>query len=203
MQILLADDHGLFRDSLELWLKQLGDDTRIHTVASYQPLMQALQSGEDFDLILSDLSMPGMQGVASIHAICKAADWTPVLVISANQNPETIAACLSVGAAGYLTKSAEGDELLQAIRQVLDGSTFAPPVPAHAQLQFPAFSPRQLELLHCLTRGLSNKQIADELSLSVGTIKQYVSNILDKLEVSNRTQAGLRAREILGIDNAV
>jgi len=203
MHLLLADDHGLFRDSMRTWLQQLDADMRIDTAADCAGLLRRLEEEAHPDLVLTDLCMPDMEGVASLRRICAAAGWTPVLVISANRHPQTIAACLAVGAAGYVPKSADGATMLDAIRRVLAGGTYAPALEGGTDgPTLPAFTTRQMDLLHCLTRGLSNREIADELCLSVGTVKQYVSDILDKLEVDNRAQAGIAARRILGLDGA-
>ncbi|MDX8410273.1 MAG: response regulator transcription factor [Mariprofundaceae bacterium] len=200
LRIVLADDHGLFRDSMAAWLEHLETPAHITAVASYAEVRDALRDDRDIGLVLLDLGMPGMQGALSVRELCRLADATPIIVVSADDNPVAIRSCLDAGASGYVPKSASGETILQSIRLVLDGGTYVPReinFAAHASL--PKFSDKQMRLLALLAEGRSNREISRLLFLSEGTVKQYVSAILRTLQVDNRTQAGIRAREILGI----
>ena len=200
MNILLADDHGLFRDSMSIWLQQYPDNITISLASDWSSLQGQLQP--TLDLIMLDLAMPGMSGASSIMKLRKQLSHVPVLVVSANEDPMTIQACLDAGAAGYNTKASEGSEILNAVTTVLKGeiyrcSTSSQTENTAAQL---LFSKKQFELLTHLANGQSNKVIAADMGLSEGTIKQYVSKLLTLLEVDNRTQAGYKARDILGFN---
>jgi len=198
-RILLADDHGLFRDSMEVWLKRLDDHhVSIRTVTSLDEVLDALQKASLYHLILLDLNMPGMHGAASVREVCSNTADIPVIIVSAEENPTVIRACIDAGAAGYVPKSSSGETILDAIRQVLAGYCY---IPLHVRHSRPVdrFSDRQLELLSLLAEGHSNREIARRIHLSEGTVRQYVSEILRKLNVENRSQAGIKARSMLGM----
>jgi len=200
MHILLADDHGLFRDSMRAWLEQLDDDYHIDTASSLAGVLSALESERDFRLLLLDLNMPGMLGTESVRHIVGHSNNTPVIVVSANDNKHAIHACLNAGAAGFVPKSYEGESILAAIRLVLSGGTFIPQGIGLSGAG-PNFSQKQLQIMRLIAKGASNRDIASELYLAEGTVKQYISDILNKLGVDNRTQAALVAREVLGLIN--
>ncbi|PHS25408.1 MAG: DNA-binding response regulator [Methylophaga sp.] len=198
MKILLADDHGLFRDSMAVWLKQLDNNVDIEFASDWAGLNEQLNN--TLDLVMLDLGMPGMFGATSICELVKRFPALPVLVVSANEDQHTIDACLTCGAAGYITKASDGQEILKAVANVLDGDLYQPQISAGSEMPLSTekFSRKQFELLACLAKGDSNKTIAENMHLAEGTIKQYVSQLLTILEVDNRTQAGNKARKILG-----
>ena len=199
MRLLLADDHGLFRDSMAVWLKQLDENLIIDFADSLNSVKNNLQQN-NYDLVMMDLGMPGMQGAVSIKQICSQLGNTPVLVVSADENPLAIRSCIDAGASGYVTKSSPGDTILLAARQVLSGARYLPINIDSADTI--DISDKQKQILAHLAEGLSNKEIAEKMCLSEGTIKQYVTTLLRRLGVDNRMQAGLKARGILGIGNS-
>jgi len=200
MHILIADDHGLFRDSMRAWLEQLDKNYVIDTASCFDEVKTVLALEKHFCLILLDLNMPGMRGVETIRMITSQICDTPVIIVSANENPHTVAACIHAGAAGFVPKSSNGDTILAAISLVLAGGTFIPRG-VSVDDSLPVFTEKQLHILRQITNGDSNRDIAESLHLSEGTIKQYVSDILSKLGVDNRTQAALAAREMLGLNS--
>ncbi len=196
MKILLADDHGLFRDSMAVWLNQLDANLEITFSASFNEVKHRLIN-QSFDLIMLDLGMPGMQGVISIEYFRELCAKTPVIIVSADENPLTITACINAGANGYVTKSSSGETILQAIKQVLNGVKY---IPATAASQSALkLSDKQKLILAFIIDGHSNKAISEKLHFSEGTVKQYISRILRELNVDNRTQAANIGRELLGI----
>jgi DNA-binding NarL/FixJ family response regulator len=199
LRLLLADDHGLFRDSMAVWLKQLDENLIIDFADSLDSVEKIIQQN-DYDLVMMDLGMPGMQGAVSIKYICSQLGNTPVLVVSADENPLAIRSCVDAGASGYVTKSSSGDTILLAARQVLSGARYLPINIDSADTI--DISDKQKQILAHLAEGLSNKEIAEKMCLSEGTIKQYVTTLLRRLNVDNRMQAGLKARDILGIGNS-
>ena len=199
MRLLLADDHGLFRDSMAVWLKQLDENLIIDFADSLNSVKNNLQQNE-YDLVMMDLGMPGMQGAVSIKQICSQLNHTPLLVVSADENPLAIRSCVDAGASGYVTKSSSGDTILLAAKQVLSGARYLPINIDSADTI--DLSDKQKQILAHLAEGLSNKEIAEKMCLSEGTIKQYVTTLLRRLNVDNRMQAGLKARDILGIGNS-
>ena len=201
MKLLLADDHGLFRDSMAVWLKQLDDHVDIIFASSYGSVCEAFDK-HAFDLLMLDLGMPGMQGALSIRKLHALAGDIPLIVVSADENPLTIQSCVEAGASGYVPKSSEGETILQAARTVLDGGNYLPPS-LHDQLaEHPEFTDKQMQLLALLAQGRSNRDIAEAMHLAEGTVKQYVTRLLRQLDVDNRMQAGLKARKLLGITDS-
>ncbi len=199
MRLLLADDHGLFRDSMAVWLKQLDENLIIDFADSLNSVEKIIPQN-NYDLVMMDLGMPGMQGAVSIKKICSQLGDTPVLVVSADENPLAIRSCVDAGASGYVTKSSSGDTILLAVKQVLSGASYLPINIDSADTI--DLSDKQKQILAYLAEGLSNKEIAEKMCLSEGTIKQYVTTLLRRLNVDNRMQAGLKARDILGIGNS-
>ncbi len=198
MNIVLADDHGLFLESMRLWLEQHNAHFQVSTVRNYADLRELLGNGAmELDLIITDLLMPGMNGTQGLARLCALAHGIPVLVVSGLDEADSIQACRHAGAAGFVPKSAEAEHILKAIERLLAGRQFFPSnTPAHME----TLSPRQCSILQALSQGLSNREIAQELALSEGTVKQYLNEIYSKLGVNNRTQASLRARRILGME---
>lgn len=199
MHLLLADDHGLFRDSMALWLKQLDQDIKIDFATSENEVADAIAKNS-YQIVILDLGMLGMNGAFSVRSFCNSLGNIPLVVVSADESPLVIRSCIAAGAAGYVTKSSDGESILQAIKQVLQGYEFIPLV---ARLDRNDdhfdFNEKQIKLLTFLANGKTNKEIAIEMHLSEGTVKQYVSRLLRILDVDNRVQAGLKASELLGI----
>lgn len=197
MKILLADDHGLFRDSMATWLQQYPESMDIEFASDWSSLITQLNP--TLALVMLDLSMPGMSGPNSISELIKRLPTVPILVVSANDEPLTIKACFDSGASGYITKASDGYEILEAVSIVLNGGIYQPLTASQNNQSFstPTFTNKQFELLSCLAKGITNKEIANQLNLSEGTVKQYVSQLLTLLDVDNRTQASNKARKIL------
>ncbi len=193
--ILLADDHSLFRDSMAAWLNQLEGHVHVQHAASFDEVVDLVASGTPLDLILLDLYMPGMKGAISVEQIYRLDGDAPIAMMSADENVDVMRRCLDAGAVGYLPKSSDGKVILAAIKIILEGGSYFP-----ANITNPvktlSFSNKQHEVLLLLADGFCNKEIAEKTSLATGTVKQYVSDILKKLDVSNRTQAGIKARKI-------
>ncbi len=198
MTILLADDHGLFLESVRRWIES-ETDWHVVTATSHAEVQKRLAGGLQPRIVVLDMNMPGMEGIGAIRALREQWPEIPVLVVSANEDPAAVRACLEAGAAGFVAKSSEGPMLLEAIRDVLKGKSVAPAGTFSALT--PRLSGRKLDILRCLAEGLSNRDIARRVHLTEGTVKQYVSEILAELGVDNRVQAAIRAREILGLNS--
>jgi len=198
MTILLADDHGLFRESIKHWLETVDSDYQITTAKNHDEIREYLNGGKRPKLIMMDLCMPGMDGVDSIRSLHAGWPEIPVLIVSANEDKAAIRACIEAGAAGFVSKSGDGHAMLEAVHDILKGKTAIPA--GVMSVQIPQFAEKQQNILRLLADGMSNKEIAKCTYLTEGTAKQYVSDILSKLDVDNRIQAGIRAREILGLN---
>lgn len=208
MKILLADDHPFFREGFRQALISLQADIDVAQADSCETAMQTIEK-EKIDLIFMDLLMPGMQGLECIEKAKQAFPELRVVVVSALEDPNDIQQAFHHGATGYLPKTLEGEVMMNALRLILAGGTYLPPaalekgkktaapfngcVPDALGNTLGKLTPRQQEVFAKLGEGKSNRQIADELGLSVSTIKIYVTGVLKALQISNRTQAGILA----------
>jgi DNA-binding NarL/FixJ family response regulator len=187
-RILIADDHPLVLGALRQALTGAIDGAEIFEAADLDSLSAALEATPDMDLVLLDLSMPGV----------------PVIVVSANEDRAVMRHCLDFGASGYIPKSLDVETMRNAVRTVLEGGRWAPPdldlsAPDDSSAlvrRLSSLTPQQVRVLMMLSEGLLNKQIAYELSVSEATIKAHVSAILQKLGVESRTQAVIVAANI-------
>lgn len=207
---VIADDHPLFRAALKQALAETLS-TDIEEAASFEQLLQVLDQQPQLELVLLDLSMPGNKGLAALTSLRSRYPDVLVVVVSANEQLAVIRQAMAFGASAYIPKSMPLAELQQAIHTVLAGDTWLPahltdavraetPSGAHdfaARLEL--LTPQQYRVLECLADGLLNKQIAYELNVQETTIKQHVSAILRKLEVTNRTQAGIIFKQMLSV----
>lgn len=207
IRVLLVDDHEMVRQGLATFL-MVYDDLELAGEASNGS--DALQVCEQVnpDVVLMDLIMPELDGVAATRAIRKQFPAVQVLALTSFKDEELVKNALQAGAIGYLLKDVTADELAEAIRAAYTGhTTLSPEVAralAHAASQPPPpgydLTEREREVLALLVEGLNNKQIAEKLFVSPSTIKSHVSNILSKLGVTSRTEAAslaLRHRLIL------
>lgn len=191
MNILVADDHPLFVEALKIWLKQLDARVNFDDVATFDEAVASLRSEARYDLVLLDLSMPGMGNMSeAVMSVCHQAYPIPVVIISSQEDPIVTRSCMKAGASGYLCKSLDGHAMLNSLKSVLAGHIVSPKVKLHqASAGGLGLTSTQRRILDLIAQGLSNQQIAQELHYTIGTIKQYVSAILLILGVENRVQA--------------
>ena len=187
--LLLVDDHRIFLDGLSLALAPLCADLRIHTAESAAAAEACLQTG-DFDLILLDLRLPDMPGLELLQRWQQQGRMTPVAVLSASDSTLDAQAALAAGALGFIPKSANSDELRQAVTRVLLGETL--PAPAAEK---PQLTPRQMEILRLLADGLPNKSIGRQLGVSEDTVKTHLKSLFQELDVHTRTACVSVARQ--------
>lgn len=207
MKIILADDHVLFRDGFALLFQQLESGAAVLQAGDLDQVMELAARHADADLVLLDLNMPGMNGLAGIGRIRGAYPQLPVIVLSATESKDIVQAVLEAGASGFIPKSSRSAVMQSAIRLVLSGGLYLP-----AQLLQAAptgtggsdarvrLTDRQRDVLRLLAAGMSNKQICRELNLGEGTIKVHVAAVYRALEVANRTEAANVARRLGLID---
>jgi DNA-binding NarL/FixJ family response regulator len=207
LRILIADDHLLFRDGLRALLKAAPDMELVGEAATGDEAV-ALAETLQPDVILMDLKMPGLTGIEATRHILQASPHIGVLVVTMFEDDASVFAAMRAGARGYVLKGALYDETLRAIRAVGSGEAiFSPSVairlidyfadlrPSAAPPAFPGLTPREREILTLLAQGCTNERIAARLVLSPKTVRNHVTNILDKLQVADRVQAIIRARE--------
>ena len=169
-------------------------------------MSKLLDKGGDVDLILLDLTMPGVRGFSGLMYLRAQYPSVPVVVVSANDDPAVIRRCMDFGASGFIPKTLGIEEMRDAIMRVLKGGVWTPPdvdleagsdaEAAELMARLATLTPQQVRVLMMLSEGLLNKQIAYELSVSEATVKAHVSAILQKLGVESRTQAVIAAAKI-------
>jgi DNA-binding NarL/FixJ family response regulator len=207
-RLVIADDHPLFRDALRQAVESVVASARIDEAGSFEELTALLDQDSDVDLVLLDLTMPGISGFSGLIYLRAQFPAIPVVIVSASDDGGTIRQSLDFGASGFIPKRFGVDTLRDAITKVLGGDVWVPadtdlssvtdPELVRLRDRMVTLTPQQVRVLMMLSEGLLNKQIAYELGVSEATIKAHVSAILQKLGVESRTQAVIAAAKISG-----
>jgi two-component system, NarL family, response regulator LiaR len=196
IHVLLVDDHNVVRSGLATFLKAFDD---LKLVGEAKNGVEAVRFCDQVkpDVILMDLKMPEMDGVAATRAILTEYPNTKIIAMTSFDDPDLVHDVLAAGAIGYLMKNITADELAKAIRDAASGKSTLSPEAARVLIQAtrPTKQPtwdlteREMEVLRLVVQGKSNQQIADKMVITLATVKAHVSNILDKLQVSSRSEA--------------
>ena len=207
IRVLIADDHQLFRDGLKALLLSAHDTEVVGEAATGQEAIH-LAAETQPDVILMDLQMPDMDGIQATRQIVEARPHINVLMVTMFEDDQSVFAAMRAGARGYVLKGAKHDEMLRAIRAAASGEAiFSPSIAARMMSFFAAsrrtipdeafsdLTDREREILSLMAHGDSNAEIARALTISVKTVRNHVSNIFNKLQVADRAQAVIRARE--------
>jgi len=205
-RLVIADDHPLFRGALREAVVGLIEHAEIAEAGSFDDVAKLLDKDSEVDLILLDLTMPGVRGFSGLMFLRAQYPSVPVMVVSANDDPAVIRRCMDFGASGFISKTLGIEQMREAVRRVLDGEVWTPPdvdlaggadaETAALMARLATLTPQQVRVLMMLSEGMLNKQIAYELSVSEATVKAHVSAILQKLGVDSRTQAVIAAAKI-------
>ena len=205
VRVLIVDDHAIVRRGIQMLLDT---DPSIQIVGEAEDCQDAVRKAEMLqpDVILMDLVIPQGGGIEAIEEIKRDSPHLKVIVLTTFGDEPRVKAAMEAGADGYLLKDADGDALLQAVHAAQQGAMPIHPHVAHHLVRNltkreemngrEPLTEREKEILRLVSQGMSNKAIARDLSLSVGTVKVHVSHILDKLSVSNRTEASMRALQM-------
>jgi DNA-binding NarL/FixJ family response regulator len=203
---VIADDHPLFRGALREAVSGLFERAAIAEAGSFDEVAKLLDREGEVDLILLDLTMPGVRGFSGLMYLRAQYPSVPVVVVSANDDPAAIRRCMEFGASGFIPKTLGVEAMRAAIARVLEGGVWSPPdvdlksgsdaATTELVQRLATLTPQQVRVLMMLSEGLLNKQIAYELSVSEATVKAHVSAILQKLGVESRTQAVIAAAKI-------
>ena len=208
VRVLIAEDHPLFREGMRGRLDRVADITVVGEAASGEEAVELARNLEP-DVILMDIKMPGLNGIEATREILRANTRVGVLVLTMFEDDDSVFAAMRAGARGYLLKDSGGEGVVHAIRAVASGEAVfgagvaerimgffsAPRSSALPQRAFPELTEREEEVLSLVAKGKSNQQIARELFVSLKTVRNHVSNILLKLQVADRAQAVIRARD--------
>ena len=210
MKVLVIDDHPLIQEAMSHLLSRLGGEVEVLAAGDCERgLALAARSVHDEpDVVLLDLNLPGLSGLAAVKAWRTRFPLVPLVVLSADKSRDTVQQALAAGAAGFVPKATSNEVLLGALRIVLDGGRYLPPVllePAAAVAPVPpalrelGLTARQQDVLKLLAAGAPNKVIGRELGLAERTVKAHVTAVLRALKLGSRTQVAIAAAR-LGLD---
>jgi DNA-binding NarL/FixJ family response regulator len=217
MKTLLVDDHSLFREGLALLISQGFAQLQLRQAGDIAEAMRQLEAHPDTELLLLDLALPDSAGTSGLIYLREHAPQVTIVVLSADESPETVLAAIDAGAAGFIPKTARSGVMQQALRTVLAGGVYLPPAvllaprddAAEAMAAAAAFdppaadadtltglTPRQTDVLRLLIEGKPNKLICRELDLAESTVKTHLASIFRRLGASSRTQAVVAAARL-------
>jgi DNA-binding NarL/FixJ family response regulator len=213
LRVLVADDHPVFRDGLRALLAATPETEPVGEAATGEEAVAATLELQP-DVVVMDLHMPSLNGIEATRQIVATSPHVAVLVLTMLEDDESVFAAMRAGARGYLLKGAGQDEIARAIQAVASGEAIFGPAIAERVLEyfsaprshepFPELTARERELLELIAQGRSNQEIARHFVLSPKTVRNHVSNIFTKLQVADRAQAIVRAREAgLGRERAI
>jgi DNA-binding NarL/FixJ family response regulator len=207
VRVIIADDHPLFREGMRGRLDRVADIAVVGEAASGDEAVELAHKLEP-DIILMDIKMPGLNGIEATREIQRANPQIGILVLTMFEDDDSVFAAMRAGAKGYLLKDSGGEGVVHAIRAVASGEAvfgpgvaermigfFSAPRSAAPQRAFPELTEREEEVLSLVAQGKSNREIARQLFVSLKTVRNHVSNILLKLQVADRAQAVIRARD--------
>jgi DNA-binding NarL/FixJ family response regulator len=207
LTVLIVDDHPLFRDGVRALLNAQPDLVCVGEATTGEEALRVSAELQP-DVVLMDIQMPGLNGVEATRQLVRTSPQIRVLVVTMFEDDHLVFAAMRAGARGYLLKGARHDDMVRAIRAVGSGDAiFSPTIaaklvdyfsalpPSRAPQVFPELTSREREILHLLAQGYKNAEIAERLVISPKSVRNYVSNLISKLQVADRAHAILRAKE--------
>ena len=212
MQVLITDDHQLFLDGVRHILKKLDSNVEVTESTSAEHTIEILESGIAFDLILIDLSMPGMDGLSILQRMHERKVWLPLVVVSAEEDAYKIKSALDSGALGFVPKTHSSQQMLSALQVILNGEIYIPEniekqinilearrplvkTQNNVSLKSSGITKRQYDVLQLMAKGYSNKQIATSLFLTEHTVKSHISALFTAMNACNRTECVQNAQQ--------
>ena len=198
VKLLIVDDHPLFRDGLAALLRQSDPETIVVPASSTEEALR-IADEQIVDAVFMDLMMPGLSGEAAIREFLRRHPTLPVIVLSSSESPQDVRRVINAGASGYIPKSATAQTVVSALRLVLSGNVYIPPLLLSAtrptehgrasQDSLARLTERQVDVLRYVRDGLTNKEISAHLGIAEKTVKVHIAAIFKTLNVVNRTQA--------------
>ncbi len=212
-KIALLDDHRMFLDGLSLFFQRHSDRFEVSTFEKPANLIQTIATGVRFDLLISDLIMKEMSGLAFVSAVRTHSKSLPILMLSGINSPPPVREIVNLGANGFMHKSADNEMLLAAVNALIAGESYFPEdmvnmdgEQMHGAMDeedfldepdfLPKLSPRQIEVLRLIANGASNKQISEEMTISENTVKSHLKSIFFEMRVNKRTACVRKARTL-------
>lgn len=203
MKFIIVDDHAISREGLYHLLRRIDSQAQVLQAGDFAAAIRLFDEHEDIDLVLLDLGLPDLDGLAGLTFIRRHHGSLPVAILSAEEDAHVIRQALARGVLGYIPKSSSGETMAQAIKLILGGGVYSPPAANAATGPAPdanaVLTERQIEVLRLIAMGKTNQQVAVQLGVSENTIRVHVSAIFKSLGVGNRTEAVYAARRH-GID---
>jgi DNA-binding NarL/FixJ family response regulator len=206
VRVLIADDHTLFRSGLRALLNLFSDIQVIGEASTGEETIAKAMEHQP-DIVLMDIQMPGVNGIEATRQIARRSPKTGVIVVTMFEDDSSVFSAMRAGARGYILKDAGEEEVLRAIRGVASGEAIFGPAIARRLVHFfsksqgepgvvfPELTEREREILDLIARGETNAEIVQQLVLSPNTVRNHISNIFSKLQVADRAEAIIRARE--------
>lgn len=211
IRLLIVDDHALFREGLRALFSAIGDIELVGEAISGQDAVKLAEELQP-EVVLMDIDMPGMNGVEATRKILRKTPSTGIVMVTMLEDDSSVFSAMRAGARGYVLKGAQPDELLQTIRAVASGQALFGPAIASRMMRFfneqearfkaslpeeafPELTPREMEVLVLIAQGDKNSAIAEKLVISDKTVRNHITNIFSKLQVADRAQAIIKARE--------
>lgn len=203
MRLLFADDHPMFLDAVREHLARAFPDIEIQAASNLDEVTTKLSNKEDYDLVVLDFSMPGMEGTEGVRRLREAYPDLAIAVTSGVARTRDVKTVLDLGAQGYLPKTLTGSAYAGALRVIAEGGTYVPVETMQAmaaeaadrKVNAEGLTPRELEVLEGIADGKPNKQIARDLDIHEVTVKLHARSIFKKIGVQNRSQAAVAARD--------
>lgn len=206
MKVLITDEQSLFRDGLSLRLKQINQDIYILQSSDLIEMQKILSREPDIDILILDIDLAELNSAEVISRIKTTSPNTKIVVISSSEDTRTIKKILSYGVKGYIPKKSDSNILSGALKLILDGGTYIPPIMLDNSIDYNPHNTnnslkknltnRQSQVLDLIAQGKSNKQIAYDMGVSEATVKLHINALLRSLKVNNRTQAVITAQKM-------
>jgi DNA-binding NarL/FixJ family response regulator len=211
VRVLVIDDHPLIQEAVSNVLRRIGEHIAIELANECAQGFSIASEGAELDLVVLDLNLPGLSGIAAVKTWRTRFPAVPVIVLSAAGDQQTVLAAMGAGAAGFIPKSSTNEVMLAAVRLVMDGGKYLPPEvlsrpvvsapSSRARLTVPSLetlglTQRQMEVLRMIGEGAANKTICRRLGLAERTVKTHITAVFRALNVSSRTQAALAAADL-------
>lgn len=198
--IIVADDHPLFRSAINHLLQRLDGEIKVSEVEDFKSLTTLLKASKSLaSLVLLDLKLPDTQGIDGLLVLKKEFPALPVVIVSAYDEQKVIQNAMQYGASGFIPKSIDMSEMIQAIAQILEGDLWFPKIisdECSSHLAFNELTSAQLKVLTLLREGKPSKEMANIMNITEATIKAHLTVIFRKLNVSNRTQAVIAVKQL-------